>query len=185
MDAVLDSLDSAPATVDAPPAATSTTSSTSASANLLQADDEMSSMLDEVLESLGDSTPQPLTRSVRSALASHGHGDGNETPSVLEELVSLVFQNLTMHELSDVLQGNFAPMERVQPVLADYIRRELLAYDTSTRRINQCASNIVDGVASSLTDQSLPSVRVPLSSSCSCALSVSRSRTYTYSQRLR
>jgi hypothetical protein len=178
MDSLLDSLD------DPTPAMTTPTTATVSDAkqllDLVQVDDDMAGMLDEVLESMNDLPSTSASHSVRSALANRGINDGATQHSPFDEIVSLLLENLTIQEVAMIMGGDFAPMERLHIVLAQFVQRDLLAFDTSDRRIEACARDIVDSIAPSISDQQFSNVcRCCVGCCCSYCQLISYTFTYT------
>ena len=65
--------------------------------------------------------------------------------------------SLTIPEMLSVLAGNWQPLEKVQPVLKEFVQ-EMTRGDISAPRLEKLADEIVESIKEGLSEKAMPEV---------------------------
>lgn len=81
-----------------------------------------------------------------------GEERGEEDEGALQEILSRVLDTLTIPDMMSVMGGNWTPVERLHPVLEQYIKNELLNGDTSEKNVEKLTDVIMSSINGILFD---------------------------------
>ncbi|PRP85147.1 ubiquilin-1-like isoform 1 [Planoprotostelium fungivorum] len=103
----------------------------------------MSQTFNTVNQAMQESRNTPANQIIQSI--ARGLSD-RDPPAVAEttteRFVNQILQVITLPEIVQVMGGQWGPVQRIQPQICDYVKRELLKNDTSERAIEALSDDI-------------------------------------------
>lgn len=76
--------------------------------------------------------------------------------SQLDEILKRVLDAITIPEILSVMSGNWTPIQRLHPVVREYVLNDLLKKDASNARVEKLADEITESMRSTFDSRNLP-----------------------------
>lgn len=69
-----------------------------------------------------------------------------------------MWDTLTLPEMLSIMSGNWAPFQRIHPVLKAYVSQDLLKGDVSNPKVEHLVDQIMSSITDTFQEGSLPQV---------------------------
>eukprot|EP01117_Protostelium_nocturnum_P005935 TRINITY_DN2135_c2_g1_i2.p1 TRINITY_DN2135_c2_g1~~TRINITY_DN2135_c2_g1_i2.p1 ORF type:complete len:598 (-),score=246.37 TRINITY_DN2135_c2_g1_i2:135-1928(-) len=118
-------------------------------------------LMSQTFNAVNQAMHNPYPSSVSSVIGSIAQGfsdldHGNEEESALDLILKIILDYMTLPEMLSVMSGNWTPVERLHPVLKEFILNEMLKKDSSPSNLERLAEDISGSLKGSLHPSALP-----------------------------
>lgn len=112
--------------------------------------------VNQAINSSQPSTISSVIESISQGLNSDNNNESsNQEETILAEILKKVMDSLTVPDMLAIMSGNWVPLQKMHPILKGFVR-DVVKTDTSSSRLDQLASEIIESVKESLNEKDLP-----------------------------